>query len=1287
MALKPIEILIKAAVDGMDEIKRLIAGLDETSEEAKQLKQHAEQLSAAFDSVGKQQALIDSFVKLKQSSSQAADALEEAQRNAQELGKALAQTAAPTKTQIAEFERARKAVGDAKQAYQEINRQLDQTRTAMASAGLSTKDLAAQQVQLNKAAQQTQAGLETLTTAAREAASKAQALEASTKAQATASTTAAKATDAHTTSIKQMDASAGSLASELGSLQNTIATVFGVQIGTGLLSDLAKTADAYNNLSARIKITTGEGAAFEAAMAGVQRVAIATRSSLEETAGLYNRLAEAGKTLKLTQDQVLGLTQTINQAIQISGGSAESSQAAIQQLNQALQSGVLRGEEFNSVMEQSPRLAKALADGLGVGVGKLREMAEAGRLTTDVVIAALRGQSEAVEKEFAKLPATVGGALQNLSTAWTVYIGETDKATGASKAAADAINALSSNLKDVAGFLLDAGQAAGALFALKMAQSFLGIGQAAKSSGSDIATNTLATNNNTKAATDNALATKNNAAAQKEHADAARQDAAATDTDTAATQRNTKATNDNALGTRATGSIMQSYSGAIKEATDAKEKATQGAGLLSKAMGTLGDAAKGAVGFLGGIPGIAVMVLSNAKDIGTAIGETAGKFALWATGQKSLEQSTKELTAAQEKEAAAAKAVAEAREKQAAADKAAADAKFGLNDRAKELIAQFDDLIKKGDSASDAISKIGKDFDLSTQPGIQAAAGVLDKLAADGKITAQQFQDAWAQALDGQDLAKFETNFRAMLLNLEVAADKAGKEVEAAIARGASDDVVNALRLKAEQAAQAVQEAGKRMATVFDVTLNEAIRRTGLDMDLLAQGMGKASISAINDADKLINSLEQLKAKGIDTGRVLTASLSKAIDTADGQKALDLVKQKIEEVRSTLGNKIADGLLDQAKTKADELKGALEGALPGIQSVAEAMKQLGITTDAALKQSADGAKQAYDAVRTSGTASAREVGEAFKAAADKAIAANNGIIPSWVQAEASLRGYKIATDAAGKSTLELASAMGTAKGAAMDFSMSLEEIAKKYSDAGAAALAAKGQFLAAAHAQKNADTANSSITKKQDTDKDGFKLGSNGQRQTQFMPYENYIIEGAQSQGLTDQQANELLQKFWQNGQPTGWGAGGQDWFSAVNEAISKQATDNFKRRADAENALKQLVANGRTISDREAKSFEDLGLTVPDSIRSKPPAPAPQAPRAPTPAPRAPTPAPTPAPQAPAPQQGGGRMAITAAPTYVSNINLPGVGSARAMFDNPGDQASMESMLRALTSAAGVAQ
>jgi tape measure domain-containing protein len=277
----------------------------------------------------------------------------------------------------------------------------------------------------------------------------------------------------------------------LGDQLRTVQTLASAGIagfaGGALVADVARTADAYSNLAARIRLVTGEGAAFDAAFEGVQQIAQRTNSTLDATGTLFGRIATAGREIGVSQRDALALTESINQAVQLSGSSAEASNAAIVQLVQGLQSGVLRGEEFNSVMEQAPRLAQALAAGLGVTTGELRKLAAAGSLTSGTVIAALQGQSAAIRREFEQLPPTVGRAIQNLSTAWTLYVGSADAGTGASAAAARAINSLAANLGTLAELLYGAGKAAVALKAAQLAGEFLGVGRAAKLAAVEVA--------------------------------------------------------------------------------------------------------------------------------------------------------------------------------------------------------------------------------------------------------------------------------------------------------------------------------------------------------------------------------------------------------------------------------------------------------------------------------------------------------------------------------------------------------------------------------------------------------------------------------------------------------------------------------------------------------------------------------------------------------------------------------------------------------------------------------
>ena len=87
-------------------------------------------------------------------------------------------------------------------------------------------------------------------------------------------------------------------------------------------SGLAKTADEWANLRSRIKLAVGEGAAFQTAFQGIQDVALRTNSSLENTGNLFVRLAEAGKQIGIGQAEALRLTETVNQAVQLSIGRA-----------------------------------------------------------------------------------------------------------------------------------------------------------------------------------------------------------------------------------------------------------------------------------------------------------------------------------------------------------------------------------------------------------------------------------------------------------------------------------------------------------------------------------------------------------------------------------------------------------------------------------------------------------------------------------------------------------------------------------------------------------------------------------------------------------------------------------------------------------------------------------------------------------------------------------------------------------------------------------------------------
>ncbi|WP_180158857.1 tape measure protein [Acinetobacter sp. YH01026] len=262
------------------------------------------------------------------------------------------------------------------------------------------------------------------------------------------------------TQLKETDSAAASAKKGLDGAKFAVNALVGAMaaLGVGLgLRELAEAADAYTGLSARIQIATKEGGNFESAMAGVHQVALATNSSLQATGDLFTRINAVGKEMGMTQQQALDLTKTVTQAIQIGGGSAQASEAAITQFIQAMQGGVLRGEEFNSIMENGYGLAEALAKGLGVTTGELRKMAENGELTSERVAKALQSQAAQVQSTYDQFPTTIGNALQRIQTSWQVLIGTMDQANGASATVAEWLVVIADNMGIVEALIDDLG--------------------------------------------------------------------------------------------------------------------------------------------------------------------------------------------------------------------------------------------------------------------------------------------------------------------------------------------------------------------------------------------------------------------------------------------------------------------------------------------------------------------------------------------------------------------------------------------------------------------------------------------------------------------------------------------------------------------------------------------------------------------------------------------------------------------------------------------------------------
>lgn len=223
--------------------------------------------------------------------------------------------------------------------------------------------------------------------------------------------------------------------------------------------------DEYTNLENRLRTVTDSQAQLNEVTDRVFDISQRTRQSFSATADTYSRFARATKKSGLSQDQLLAITESLNQAVALSGSSADSAAAAMRQLGQGMSSGALRGDEFNSVLENTPVVAQTIADHLGVTTGELRKMAAQGKVTADVIIDAFSGAADELDKRFSEMAPSIGQAFTVLRNAAVKTFGEIATKSGIAEGFADLIVLLGRNMDTLARGAIAAGIALGIRFA------------------------------------------------------------------------------------------------------------------------------------------------------------------------------------------------------------------------------------------------------------------------------------------------------------------------------------------------------------------------------------------------------------------------------------------------------------------------------------------------------------------------------------------------------------------------------------------------------------------------------------------------------------------------------------------------------------------------------------------------------------------------------------------------------------------------------------------------------
>lgn len=246
-------------------------------------------------------------------------------------------------------------------------------------------------------------------------------------------------------------------------------------IGSALsVSALKGYADAWTEAGNKIKAAGEEGSVAAKRQSELTDIAIRSRSDLGAVVDLYTGLYRSTAELGKTQAQVATVTETISKAFTIGGQSAASAAGAIQQLNQAFGSGKLSGDEFNSVLEGAPILARLIAKEFGVTVGQLKKLAEDGKLTSDRVFGAIEKGASEVAETFSKTNSTIAQSFVNLNSAMTRYIGQTDQGTRASEGFVSVSQKVANAIQGVADNINIVGPAAAIMGAALLALSVAG---------------------------------------------------------------------------------------------------------------------------------------------------------------------------------------------------------------------------------------------------------------------------------------------------------------------------------------------------------------------------------------------------------------------------------------------------------------------------------------------------------------------------------------------------------------------------------------------------------------------------------------------------------------------------------------------------------------------------------------------------------------------------------------------------------------------------------------------
>jgi tape measure domain-containing protein len=225
------------------------------------------------------------------------------------------------------------------------------------------------------------------------------------------------------------------------------AAMAGVQMAAGSVHQLIEMADAYTNLQNRLKALTGSEQGAKDAFDRIAASAKHTRSDLNTTADAFVTISLATKEMGLSQQQVMAFTEHLNEDISMSGANAQAAAGGMLQLSQALSVGKLQGQDLKALIANTPIVAQRIAEGMGISFGKLRELAEEGKITAAQIIAAYDKTGPEIERAFGKSVPTITQQFTLLKNQVSQTVGELARDGNVTKGFAEATEYLGAAVK------------------------------------------------------------------------------------------------------------------------------------------------------------------------------------------------------------------------------------------------------------------------------------------------------------------------------------------------------------------------------------------------------------------------------------------------------------------------------------------------------------------------------------------------------------------------------------------------------------------------------------------------------------------------------------------------------------------------------------------------------------------------------------------------------------------------------------------------------------------------